>query len=272
MPELPEVETIRNQLTETLPLDVVSASFSKVAGSIVKKRVFSARGKRLLRIDRIGKVLDFIFNGDLHLISRLGMSGSWRISSEKIVAKHTHVQFRCVNESDENVYLGYVDPRRFGSINFLKADEAAEMLGKLGVDVSSAAFTPAYIRQVFAKHPKWELKPLLLEQKYFAGIGNYIASEICALAGILPTRKVQDISSGECRKIKNGCKKVIDQSIKSNGMTFHGGYLDANGEKGEGVQNLVVFNQELCQLCKKNSVSKIYQKGRGSYYCSKCQK
>ena len=67
-------------------------------------------------------------------------------------------------------------------------------------------------------------------------------------------------------------KTVLDQSIEANGMTFSGGYSDTSGEKGAGVQNLVVFYQEICGLCHQSPVKKIVLQTRGTYYCPKCQK
>ena len=74
------------------------------------------------------------------------------------------------------------------------------------------------------------------------------------------------------RRIILATKSVLEGSIKSNGMTFSGGYADTKGEKGEGVQNLVVFYQKVCGLCKTNTIKKIVLAQRGTYYCPHCQK
>lgn len=115
------------------------------------------------------------------------------------------------------------------------------------------------------------LKVHLLDQKLFAGSGNYIASEICARAKILPTRLNKDIKKSEFPKILKAIHTVLDGSLTSGGTTFQS-YRDSTGEKGKGVEHLVVYNQKICQMCKKTPVKKIILAQRGTYYCPNCQK
>lgn len=248
-----------------------SVTFSDVSASIVKIKNFSPKGKTLLKIKRKGKVLDLVFDDGNHIISGLGMSGSWQYSKEKITVKHTHILFKCSNKNG-TIYIGYVDPRRFGNAYFENEADANERLDKLGVDISTKAFTGEHIYNLMQSHPNKELKPFMLEQKYFAGIGNYIASEMCAHAGVRPTRIAKTLAKKECDRLSSAAKIVVDGSIKRKGLTFHGGYVDATGSKGNALDTLVVFHQETCMLCEKTKVKKIEQKGRATYYCPKCQK
>lgn len=284
MPELPEVETIRKKLIRPLPLQIIEVEESPFISSIIKKRDFDLSKKIIKSIERIGKVLNFILfdpssEETFHIISQLGMSGGWRISNKKITEKHTHLQLTCVSTKNSNkqatnkyTYLAYVDPRRFGKMILANNKNAKIKLSSLGVDISGPLFTEEYIFKTLQQFPDREIKPFLLEQKFFAGIGNYIASEICARAKILPTRKNESISKSDAKKIKQAAKEVIEGSLKTQGLSFHGGYVDADGNKGEGLNNLVVFWQKTCGMCKKNKVTKITQKGRGTYFCDKCQK
>lgn len=270
MPELPEVETIKRQLVKELPLTVSKLEKSEFSASIVKNQNFSPVRKTISEISRVGKLLRFHI-GDNYILSTLGMSGSWRVSDKKIIEKHTHFQLSCRNKSGDKRYIAYVDPRRFGNIYLFSQSEMLQYMKRLGVDVSSKNFTPKVLIQFCQQFPSKELKPFLLDQKYLSGIGNYMASEICARAGILPTRLLKDLSKINCQHIVKATKSVLNQAIKNNGTTFAGGYTDATGSKGEGVKNLVVFYQDLCGLCKKNKVIKESQKGRGTYFCPKCQ-
>jgi formamidopyrimidine-DNA glycosylase len=111
-----------------------------------------------------------------------------------------------------------------------------------------------------------------LYQKLFAGSGNYIANEICARAGIRPTRKCRMVKRDEFPKILKAIGEVLQPALASGGTTFQGGYRDTSGEKGLGVEHLVVFYQKICQLCQKTPVKKILLAQRGTYYCPKCQK
>jgi len=274
LPELPEVETIKNQIAPVLPLKVLDVEYSEVVGSILKDTEFGPVGRVLESIERRGKVLLLHFGkGDL-AISGLGMSGGWRISKTKVEEKHTHIQFALSspNGKTTSLYLAYVDPRRFGNFHYFKREGAAKWLTRLGSDVSSPEFTADYIFEKCQRFPNKEIKPFLLEQNHFAGVGNYMASEICARAGILPTRLGKNITKRDAVKLLSATKSVLDDTLSTGGTTFSGGYKDTSGDAGGGVKHLVVFYQEICQMCGKTIVIKTTQKGRGTYHCPRCQK
>ena len=272
MPELPEVETIKSQLTNFLPLEIKKVTFSDKTSRLIKQKDFIPNpGEIITDIQRKGKFLVFKFaNPDHFIISHLGMSGSWRISDLNIEAvhpKHSHVIFFTGNKT-----LSYIDPRRFGHIYFLNKINYENKISTFPMDISESGFNAEHIQSIFEKYPNKILKPFLLDQKNFSGVGNYIACEICARAKLLPTRVVNTLSKRDCKKMKEAIDLIIFGAIKTQGTTFGGGYRDAFGEKGEGVQHLVVFHQKICQMCKKTKVEKIILGGRGTYYCPHCQK
>lgn len=270
MPELPEVETICQQLHAIIPLEIDQVDYSTHQQSIVKQAMFSLEKQEIVAIQRHGKVLIAVFRFGHRLVSRLGMSGSWRISDVPVTEKHTHIQMKG-RHKNKVVYLAYIDPRRFGKIYFLDEPAFLEFFQNLGLDITAPSFTSQYIYDVFQRYPQRILKPFLLEQKYFAGIGNYIASEVCAHARLKPDRMVGKLTRNDCQRIKTAVKKVLSQAVKSGGTTFQGAYKDTSGDKGSGVKNLVVFYQTTCQLCKKNPVKKTVLNGRGTYHCPICQ-
>ena len=276
MPELPEVETIKNQIAPTLPLFIKRVTYSEVSTSIVKEKEFTPTNKTLHKVERIGKVLllHFVDKSDNNFIaiSGLGMSGGWRLSDKPIKEKHTHIQLTGENPRGEKTYLGYVDPRRFGNFHLFKPEAAKNWLTRLGADVSSSDFTVDYMMDRFTRDPNKLLKPFLLEQNHFAGVGNYMASEICARAAILPERVVKTLDKAHARALIKATIKVLDDTLTTGGTTFSGGYVDTSGEKGEGVKNLVVFYQKVCGLCKRSQVIKTTLAGRGTYHCPRCQK
>lgn len=267
MPELPEVETIKKQITPHLPLKIKKIELSPVHSSILKTQTISPKNATIQKIERIGKVLHFLLDKNRSIISGLGMSGGWRVRKEMVNEKHTHILFKT-----DKLFLSYVDPRRFGKMHFLKREEAYEKLKSLGPDLLSEDFSEEYLHALFKKYPNKVLKVFLLDQKYFAGCGNYIASEVCALAGIRPTRKTGKITQKEITKLRQAFIDVLEGNIKNQGLTFSGGYRDAFGEAGSGVLNLVVFHQEICGICKVTPVKKIVQAQRSTFYCPKCQK
>lgn len=267
MPELPEVETIKNQLSSYLPLKVDSVSTTPQLKQNILHTELDLKGKTLLTIKRKGKMLDFVFDDGSHLLSHLGMTGTWLIGETIKSGKHTHLTLK-----GSNYTLAYDDPRRFGHMYYYSAEEAQKKLAELGMDLADPEFTLEYLTHAIKKYPERALKVTLLDQKLFAGSGNYIANEICARAKIMPTRQCKKIKKEEFPKILQAIKDVLSPAIESGGTTFQGGYRDSTGEKGLGVQHLVVFYQKICQMCKKTPVKKIILAQRGTYYCPKCQK
>lgn len=267
MPELPEVKTIQDQLNQVMPFCIRSKSLSNVAESIVHTKMDRLKGKTILSVSRKGKMLDFILDDGRHILSHLGMTGTWLISKTKIIEKHTHVQLK----SDKG-YLAYVDPRRFGHMYLFDAQKAQEKLNELGIDLLDKEFTLEYFTTSLNKYPERKIKVSLLDQRLFAGTGNYIANEICAHGRVRPGRKIKSLTRKEIQLLYDGIFKVLNPTINSGGTTFAGGYRDTSGEKGQGVNHLVVFYQKICQLCKKTPVKKIILAQRGTYYCPNCQR
>ncbi len=271
MPELPEVETIKNQLNEVMPLKIKSFVKSDVIDSIIHTKIDRLKGKMILEVRRKGKMLDLLLDDGRHLLSHLGMTGGWRISKTKVLEKHTHLQFSGEHEG-EQIYVAYVDPRRFGHMYLYNEEEAQKKLDELGVDLKSPDFNFAYFRKCLLRYPERFVKVTLLDQTLFAGTGNYIANEICARAKVLPDRKVKSLNENEVKALYKSVSKVIDGATTTGGTTFAGGYADTTGSKGNGVQHLVVFYQKICQMCNKTEVKKIVLGQRGTYFCPKCQK
>ncbi len=240
--------------------------------SLLKEIPFDLKNKTIEKISRKGKLLSFHLNQELFLLSHLGMSGAWNISRTPITKKHTHLELETRNQNKEKIYLGYVDPRRFGFMYLVDKNQRKKHLAKLGPDIYDPEFTQSFLQEMITKFPERKLKVTLLDQKLFAGIGNYLASEICAHARIRPTRLCKKIKESEFPKLYNAFFKALNPSIKNKGLTFSGGYQDAFGEKGQGLQNLLVFHQEVCQNCKKGKVKSLVLAGRNTFYCPLCQK
>jgi formamidopyrimidine-DNA glycosylase len=212
-------------------------------------------------------MLDFVFEDGSHMLSHLGMTGTWLIGENIRSGKHTHLTLK-----GPKYTLAYDDPRRFGHLYYYSAGEAEHKLNELGMDLADPALDQDYLTHAIKRFPERALKVTLLDQKLFAGSGNYIANEICARAGIRPTLKCNKVKKEEFPKILKAIHDVLSPALASGGTTFQGGYRDSSGEKGMGVQHLVVFYQKICQMCKKTPVKKIILAQRGTYYCPKCQK
>ena len=242
---------------------------------MVKVMDFDPTGFTIIKIRRHAKWLIFDLYPHGHLLSHLGMSGSWQMSHNPLAEKHGHIEFIDKSKSEFGV-LTYIDPRRFGHFYALSSENFLEKVKELPEDVSSPEFDESRIALELFRFPGRPIKPHLLDQKAFPGVGNYMASEICARAGILPDRLAGDITADEIKKMKSAIDLVISGAVETKGTTFSGGYRDANGSKGEGVKHLVVFYQHHCQMClergKVTKVIKTTMAGRGTYHCPVCQK
>jgi formamidopyrimidine-DNA glycosylase len=275
MPELPEVETIKSQLQPILPFRIDEIHFSNKTNRLIKTRDFDLKNFTITKIYRRGKWLLFDLSPHGHLLSHLGMSGSWQMSHQAKNEKHGHIEM-IDHSKKEFGFLTYVDPRRFGHFYILNEENIQKKLLDLPIDITHPDFDVDRISEIFFSNSKKVLKPFLLDQKAFPGIGNYMASEICARANILPTRITGEITADEIVKIKKAMDLVVSGAIETKGTTFSGGYKDANGSKGEGVKHLVVFYQTFCQMClEKKEVTKVIKttlSGRGTYHCPICQR
>ena len=270
MPELPEVETIRKQIQAVLPITITQCVQSTHINSIAHTPIQLVQ-RQIISAHRKGKLLYFALDQNEFMLSHLGMSGQWRIATQppqdRLAQKHTHL----LMHHDQGV-LAYVDPRRFGHLYQLNAEQTQEKLDTLGADISTDSYTVAYLKQTIRKYPKRMIKVHLLDQKMYAGTGNYIANEICARAGVLPMRLNQSLKNSEIEALHKATAIVIEGATDSGGTTFQGGYADTTGSKGAGVSHLVVFYQKICRLCHKTEVTKIFLGQRGTYYCKNCQK
>ncbi len=111
MPELPEVETIKSQLQPILPFRIDEVYYSDRTSRLIKTRDFNLQGLTIKKIYRRAKWLLMDLDNGGHLISHLGMSGSWQMSKERLHEHHGHIEF--IDHRNQNV-LTYIDPRRFG--------------------------------------------------------------------------------------------------------------------------------------------------------------
>ena len=275
MPELPEVDTIKSQLQTILPFKISQIYFSPHSTSLIKKTDFDLMEKVIYKISRHGKWLLFDLKPLGCIMSYLGMSGTWRLSHSPLNEKHKHIEF--IDEHNPHYkYLSYVDPRRFGHFYILNNLNFNSKMKTLPYDVTSKDFDENQITELLFMYPERKIKSYLLDQKAFPGIGNYLASEICARAGILPIRPAGSLEPVEIFNLSLAIKTVIHNALISNGTTFGGGYRDSFGEKGMGVNHLVVFHQKLCQMCYPKGIAtpiiKTIQDGRGTYHCPRCQK
>ncbi|GGJ96999.1 formamidopyrimidine-DNA glycosylase [Lentibacillus kapialis] len=274
MPELPEVETIKNTLKQFV-LNKTITDVSVYWANIIKQPDDIDYFKYLLAkqsihdIHRRGKFLLFELD-DVVLVSHLRMEGKYSVHpSGEPVKKHTHVIF-IFSDGEE---LRYNDVRKFGTMHlYEKGDEwKNKPLNQLGPDPFSKTFTMDYFYQKLKKTDR-VIKSVLLDQTVVAGLGNIYVDETLFRANIHPLKKANKLKKREAKMIWEAAINTLKDAIAQGGTTIRS-YVNSQGDMGMFQQELFVYGQENepCKICGKPIV-KMKVGGRGTHVCILCQK
>jgi len=276
MPELPEVETIVIALRlggrEGPPLidHVIKNATLNWEGSLAEPSPaeFYARvqGQAIKEISRRGKFLVFRLSRD-YLLIHLRMSGDLRAEpardergNDLSLAPHDRVVFYF----EDNLRLAFNDPRKFGRI-WLTADPQT-VLGSLGPEPLDPSLTGAGLyRRLNTVHR--QLKPLLLDQSFLAGIGNIYSDEALHLAGLHPL-----LSSDQLSEEQAGALLAAIRQVLSNGIHQNGASIDWVYRGGEFQNSFRVYQRtgQPCPVCG-HAIERILVGQRGTHFCPVCQ-
>ena len=277
MPELPEVETIRRDLDK----EFVGKRIKKVevTGARSVRRhadagefVARVEGRRLKSTVRRGKYLLLKLDSGDVVVVHLGMSGQLlRSDPKEPVSKHTHVVLSFTGAGQ----LRFVDPRTFGEL-FVTVPEALEEevpeLGHLGFDPIEEQVPWTRFAQLLAAR-RTKLKPLLMDQRFIAGIGNIYADEILFNAGLRPDRSSDKLTNQEIRRLYRAMIETLQEAIKHRGSSLADQqYRDLFGEIGEFQRLHNVYDREgqACPRCR-STIVRIKGNGRSTFLCPQCQ-
>jgi formamidopyrimidine-DNA glycosylase len=287
MPELPEVETIRQDLRAKILGQLiveVRIFYDKVARDKKTEIIHELVGASFDEVDRVGKLIMFRLNRDekfllLHLkmtgqlIYRVGnkiFGGGHSFSELETDLPNKHTQLALIFKDGSTLYFN--DMRRFGYVKIVDAAELETVRVKYGIEPLTKDFTYEAFLQLLTKK-KMVLKALLLNQAFIAGIGNIYADEICYAAGVLPTRRTPTLSKEEIKNLYQSTEAILKKAIAFRGTTFNN-YVDSDGKTGNFSEHLQVYERkgEQCKRCKDGVIAKTRSVGRGTYYCPLCQK
>jgi formamidopyrimidine-DNA glycosylase len=269
MPELPEVETIKNELAS----QVISIRFVGVdlfwpkAVREPSAETFCQRliGQEIMAIRRQGKYLLFQLSGGQTLILHLKMSGVLLLKNASCgPEKHTSAIFRLDGGSD----LHFVDQRRFGAMWL--TEDTNRVIGKLGIEPMDSSFTPAVLGNL-SRQRRVATKVLLCDQHVIAGIGNMYADEALFVARIHPLKKANTLSSDEVERLHHSILKVLQEGVKDKGASINT-YRRPDGETGKAHLEFQVAHRrgEPCLYCG-SPIQRVSLRGRGTYFCARCQ-
>ncbi len=269
MPELPEVETVKNTLKGVL-LDLkivdVVVNYEKMIQNDINYFKDSIINKKFTDIKRLGKALIFKLD-DIYLVSHLRMEGKYFIKSvSDPILKHEHVIFYLSN----NMTLRYHDTRKFG-IMILKNEEELYTTKPL-LDIGMEPFEFKYNDLYKKTRKKIPIKTLLLDQSIMSGLGNIYVDEVLFKSKINPNELGSNITLLECEEIVLNSKEILSMAINYGGTTIRS-YTSSLGVKGNYQDFLKVHTKENCEctICG-TKILKTKINGRGTYYCPNCQK
>lgn len=272
MPELPEVETIRRSLEETLVGSTIVCAENRRKDLRFPFEVGfqdKLKGQTIESISRQGKYLFFNFKGSIpSLLIHLGMSGKIRLTSRKDnpLSPHTHV----VMIFDPYTILYYVDPRRFGFMRFMS--EKGETLKALGPEPFDPRLDgPLFLERMRGK--KSPIKSVLLDQSVIAGLGNIYVLEALFHSQISPFRQTKDINLEEATLLLDAIRCVLNEAIEKGGSTLKD-YQGVYGDGGYFQHHFSVYGRdgESCLRCHNCMIRHQKQSGRSSYFCDQCQR
>lgn len=284
MPELPEVETIRRQLSRSIKGAKITGVQVRFAGRISPgkaKFVEDLTGKTIKAIVRRAKVLQFELSGGLTMLVHLKMTGRLLLKKSGKAGsasggkgakptKHTHVIFQLSGGRE----LHFEDMRKFGWLKVISHEEAEKMLEahKFGPEPLKKDFGWKRFAQCLGRKPNAKIKPWLMNPTCVVGIGNIYATEALWRAKIHPETQVKKLKDQQIKKLHAAIIHELKQALKDRG-TSADDYLDAFGRAGEHDKKLKVYGRagEPCPRCGLK-LMKIKVAGRGTTFCPKCQK
>ena len=272
MPEIAEVETVRNTLKKRLlkkRIVDVKILYPQMIESNVDEFKKNIVNQEFVDIKRRGKWLIFELD-NYYLISHLRMEGKYFIKEhDEEINKHEHVIFKL----DDGYDLRYHDTRKFGRMRLITKDmlDTCEEIQKQGYEPMDDKLTGEYLLSKF-KNKRLPIKTVLLDQTIISGLGNIYADEVLFKSQINPLRTAASITLDEANKIITSSKSIIEMAIKLGGTTIRS-YTSSLGVTGHYQDYLCVHKQENkpCPNCG-TLIKRIKVNGRSTYYCENCQK
>ena len=270
MPELPEVETIKNELLPYIVGHGITGITLLWDGIVRQPSVkeFCSRliGQRITEVTRRGKYLILGLTSNEVLIIHLKMTGS--LVLQPVSAKPNKFT-RAILHLDNETQLHFRDPRKLGRM-WLVEDKNA-IIGKLGPEPLEASFTPQLLAQRLNNRTA-PIKAILCDQTCIAGIGNMYADEALFAAKIHPLRLGKSLSPDEVKRLHRAIGQVLCAAIEDKGASVDT-YLRPGGELGTAHFQFQVAHRlsgEFCPVCG-TPIERITVRNRGSYFCPKCQ-
>ncbi|MEX0934534.1 MAG: DNA-formamidopyrimidine glycosylase [Candidatus Saccharimonadales bacterium] len=290
MPELPEVETIKRGLEDSLKGQIIKEVNILWPKSMLVDRLDIEKlvlGAEVTDIRRRGKVLIIDLDSKYSLLIHLKMTGQVVLDMNKsqassrfggghptksLMAKLPDNSTRVVVGLSGGHKLFFNDQRKFGWIKLIKTKDInkQQLLRSMGPEPLSKDYNLEAFSSSL-KNTSRVIKAVILDQSVVAGVGNIYADESLHMAKIHPLRKANSLSLGEIEGLYNAIPVIMEMSLNYGGTSFTN-YVNANGLKGDYLDNARVFRREgeLCDECG-SVITKIRVASRGTHLCPDCQ-
>jgi len=284
VPELPEVETIARQLKDLVVGRRVRAFVShwhRVTEPL-SARDFEKRlvGRQITGVSRRGKFVVLELDGDEALIVSLRMTGQLLFRDDPTVADRF---VRAVVRFEDGTLLNFADTRKFGRMAIVDRADLVEdtrtrrrirepLHRALGIEPLSRRFTTRYLADLLRRRARAAIKPLLLDQRAIAGVGNIYAIEALWRAKIHPLRTAGSLRPAEVGRLREAIRWVLLKGIRFGGASRRD-YVDARGNEGRMQREFNVYGRagEPCPRCGREIVRSVVG-GRGTFHCPRCQR
>ncbi|MBI4426264.1 MAG: bifunctional DNA-formamidopyrimidine glycosylase/DNA-(apurinic or apyrimidinic site) lyase [Candidatus Kerfeldbacteria bacterium] len=302
MPELPEVETIRQGLshvlvgTKIVRVEVRLPKMVSIGSSLPSQYrtnrrdraqhfVQMLRGRKVQRIERRAKLLLIELSGKWYLVVHLKMSGQlvWRPRSGRLLVGGHPIpggtellpnRYTRVVVTTTHGQLFFNDQRQFGYMKIIGGVQLSEWMEahRFGPEPLDPHFQFSHFRRILRKHQAKRIKPTLLDQTVIAGVGNIYADETCFDARVRPTRRIRTLTKREQQRLFRGLRRVLRAAVRHRGTTARF-FRTVTGEKGRMNRFLRVYGRagRSCRRGDGGVIKKIVLQGRGTHFCPVCQ-
>jgi len=276
MPELPEIECVVRSLREVLneaSIGGIRFFRSDLRWPVPISEISSyCTNSPVHSITRVAKYI-LINLGQGSLILHLGMSGNvFSKTSSTPCVPHTHAIFEVKKMDGNNVFLHFVDPRRFGAILFCTKRQLTlfPLFKHLGPDPLTAANLSSMLFEK-SRGKKIAIKAFIMNSKNLVGVGNIYANESLFLARINPKRFASNLDFVEWEELTSCIKKTLTEAILAGGTTLKD-YRTISGENGLFKNRLLVYGRKnmACKVCA-STLTDTHLGGRATYFCPQCQ-
>lgn len=283
MPELPEVETVKEGIAPAMAGKVIEkaeVNRPDLRWPFPDNMAARLTGKRVSGLRRRSKYILVDLDSGETLLIHLGMSGRMLVSGVTIgefhhphptPAKHDHVVFHM----EGGARITFNDARRFGAMDLMPtaAQEDHWLIRDIGPEPLGNAFNEAYLIERL-KGRNTPIKSALLDQRIVAGLGNIYVCEVLFRAGIHPARRAGKISAARVASLVPLIRQVLSEAIAAGGSSLRD-YRQSDGELGYFQHVFQVYDREgktcVTPYCGK-TIRRIVQSGRSSFFCPQCQR